>query len=59
MSAHPSRSTTGWRVFWTHYKGRDKCVGELWPDRESAEFIADTLRRSGYCLDVRIRRAVG
>lgn len=47
----------GWRVLWTHYKGRDRCAGEWWPDRESAEHIAATLRQSGYCIDVRIERA--
>lgn len=46
----------GFRVHWTHPTSEDRSVGDLWPNRETAEEIARMLREAG-CRDVEIKVA--
>jgi hypothetical protein len=47
------RKPHGYRVHWDHPNGRDKMCGELWPDRDTAEYVSATVREAGM-LNVRI-----
>jgi hypothetical protein len=47
----------GWRVVWTHIRSGDVFTGEWWPDRATADYVADMLQQSGWCLKVHVRRA--
>jgi hypothetical protein len=52
-----SERQLGYRVVWTHHRSGDVFTGDWWAARSDAEYIADMLRDSGYCLNVHIRRA--
>lgn len=41
------RRLSGFRVTWTHPNERDHMIGGLWPDEETVEMMADSVREAG------------